>query len=188
MSLRWHAVAAPLVLCALAIAVRKRVGRGRSAGRARGALRVPGLGRSAAARACWGEWRRGRDACVHALARKCNPEWDGRRALLGGSDQAAIEAARGRRRSRRSFGGWSGRKLGSACKTAATLAAAYQKVIDASSLRAIDIDIEHGEYTNKKTRVRVIEALASVQRANPGWRSRSRSAPPRTGRKRTVRA
>ena len=48
------------------------------------------------------------------------------------------------------------------------MAAAYQSVIDAYSLKAIDIDIEHGEFNNKKTRLRVIEALAVVQRENPG--------------------
>jgi chitinase len=99
----------------------------------------------------------------------CNPEWDGRRALLGGADQHAIEALRGAGGDVVvSFGGWSGKKLGSACKTPAALAGAYQKVIDAYSLRAIDIDIEHGEFANKKTRMRVVQALASVQSANPG--------------------
>ncbi len=41
-------------------------------------------------------------------------------------------------------------------------------MIAAYSLKAIDIDIEHGEMSNKKTRVRVVEALAQVQRADPG--------------------
>ena len=99
----------------------------------------------------------------------CDPRWDGKRALLGGSDQAAIESIRAAGGDVDvSFGGWSGRKLGSACKTPQSLAAAYQKVIDAYSLRAIDIDIEHGEFTNKKTRLRVVAALAAVQQANPG--------------------
>jgi len=99
----------------------------------------------------------------------CNPEWDGRRPLLGGVDQKAIEAVRAAGGDVVvSFGGWSGKKLGSACKTPAELAAAYQKVIDAYSLHAIDIDIEHGEFNNKTTRLRVVEALRSVQQANPG--------------------
>jgi chitinase len=100
---------------------------------------------------------------------KCNPAWDGKRALLGGADQSAIEAVRAAGGDVDvSFGGWSGKKLGSTCKTPEALAAAYQKVIDAYSLRAIDIDIEHGEFTNKKTRLRVVAALAAVQRANAG--------------------
>jgi chitinase len=99
----------------------------------------------------------------------CNPEWDGHRPLLGGVDQHAIEAIRAAGGDVVvSFGGWSGKKLGSSCKTPAALAAAYQKVIDAYALKAIDIDIEHGEMGNKKTRLRVIEALAQVQSANPG--------------------
>jgi chitinase len=99
----------------------------------------------------------------------CSPAWDGKRPLTGGADQAAIEAIRAAGGDVDvSFGGWSGNKLGSACKTPESLAAAYQRVIDAYSLQAIDVDIEHGEFTNKKTRVRVVTALAAVQRANPG--------------------
>jgi hypothetical protein len=100
---------------------------------------------------------------------KCNPEWDGERPLLGGSDQAAVESIRAAGGEVDvSFGGWSGKKLGSSCKTPVALAAAYQKVIDAYSLDAIDIDIEHGEFTNKTVRKRVVEALAIVQAQNPG--------------------
>jgi hypothetical protein len=98
----------------------------------------------------------------------CNPEWDGSRPLKGGPDEAAIDSIRAAGGDVVvSFGGWSGRKLGSSCKTPAALAAAYQKVIAAYSLQAIDIDIEHGEFTNKKVRKRVVEALAMVQRSNP---------------------
>jgi hypothetical protein len=101
--------------------------------------------------------------------RGCDPEWDGARPLLGGSDQAAIESIRAAGGEVDvSFGGWSGKKLGNACKSASALAGAYQTVIDAYSLKAIDIDIEHGEFANKKVRKRVIEALAIVQANNPG--------------------
>ncbi len=100
---------------------------------------------------------------------RCDPEWDGRRPLLGGVDQAAIESMRAAGGEVDvSFGGWSGSKLGSSCKTAAALAGAYEKVIDAYGLHAIDVDIEHGEFTNAKTRRRVVEALASVHGADPG--------------------
>jgi chitinase len=99
---------------------------------------------------------------------KCNPEWDGERPLTGGVDQSAIASIRAAGGDVDvSFGGWSGKKLGSSCKTPATLAAAYEKVITTYSLQAIDIDIEHGEYTNKKTRLRVIEALASIHAEDP---------------------
>jgi chitinase len=99
----------------------------------------------------------------------CNPAWDGRRPLLGGSDQAAITSIRGAGGDVDvSFGGWSGKKLGSSCKTPTALAAAYQTVISDYSLKAIDIDIEHREIANAGTRRRVIAALAVVQQDNPG--------------------
>jgi chitinase len=99
----------------------------------------------------------------------CNPAWDGRRPLLGGIDQEAIEQIRaGGGDVDVSFGGWSGKKLGAACKTPQALAAAYQKVIDAYSLSAIDIDIEHNELRSAKVRQRVTAALALLQSADPG--------------------
>jgi hypothetical protein len=102
-------------------------------------------------------------------AKGCNPAWDGHRPLLGGTDAGAIEAIRGAGGEVDvSFGGWSGRKLGSVCKTPAALQAAYQKVIDAYALRAIDVDIEHGEFTNRKARQRVVQALAGLHSADPG--------------------
>lgn len=98
----------------------------------------------------------------------CDPAWDGTRPLTGGSDQAAINAIRAAGGDVVvSFGGWSGRKLGQRCKTATALAAAYQKVINAYALKAIDIDIEHSEIAGAKTRARVIAALAAVRAANP---------------------
>jgi hypothetical protein len=99
----------------------------------------------------------------------CNPMWDGRRPLSGGSDQAAIEAIRAAGGDVAvSFGGWSGRKLGNSCKTVAALAGAYQRVIDAYALKAIDVDIEHTEFSSAAVRRRVVTALAKVQSANPG--------------------
>ena len=99
----------------------------------------------------------------------CDPEWDGSRPLLGGSDQAAIEEIRAAGGEVVvSFGGWSGKKLGNSCKSASALAGAYEKVIDTYSLHAIDVDIEHTEVSNAAVRKRVIAALAQVQQANPG--------------------
>ena len=117
----------------------------------------------------------------------CTPAWDGHRPLLGGADAAAIESIRAAGGEVDvSFGGWSGRKLGSACKSASALASAYQQVIDAYSLRAIDIDIEHSEFRSRKARQRVVAALAAVQRADPGLEisitmGTEESGPGRTG-------
>jgi chitinase len=95
----------------------------------------------------------------------------GRRTAVAGpgSDQRAIEAIRAAGGEVDvSFGGWNGKKLGSSCKTSAALAAAYQKVIADYSLGAIDVDIEPGEFTNAKTRKRVVQALAIVHGEDPG--------------------
>ncbi len=99
----------------------------------------------------------------------CNPEWDGARPLAGGGDQAAIEAIRAAGGEVVvSFGGWSGKKLGSACKSVAALAGAYQKVIDAYGLHADRRRHRAHRVHQRKTRQRVVQALAAVQGANPG--------------------
>src|SRR6185295_6892686 len=99
----------------------------------------------------------------------CNPKWDGSRALTGGSDQSSINAIRAAGGDVMvSIGGWSGNKLGEKCTSAAALAGAYQKVINALSLKAIDIDIEATEFSNATVRQRVINALKTIKTNNPG--------------------
>ncbi|MGO8869877.1 MAG: chitinase [Acidimicrobiales bacterium] len=99
----------------------------------------------------------------------CNPEWDGARPLTGGVDASTITAIRAAGGDVDvSIGGWNGKKLGSSCKTVAALTAAYRKVVTAYALRAVDVDIEHTEFTEAKTRQRVIAALAALQQADPG--------------------
>ncbi|RNG27477.1 chitinase [Streptomyces botrytidirepellens] len=99
----------------------------------------------------------------------CTPKWDGSRALTGGTDQSTINAIRAAGGDVTvSFGGWSGNKLGEKCSSASALAAAYQKVIDAYRLKAIDIDIEASEFENATVRQRVIDALKTVKQKNSG--------------------
>ncbi|MET9612605.1 chitinase [Kitasatospora indigofera] len=99
----------------------------------------------------------------------CNPKWDGSRALTGGSDQSAINSIRAAGGDVViSFGGWSGAKLGEKCTSASALAGAYQKVINAYRLKAIDIDIEDTEVAGATVRQRVIDALKIVKNNNPG--------------------
>ncbi|MFD9482503.1 chitinase [Streptomyces sp. NPDC059991] len=99
----------------------------------------------------------------------CNPKWDGSRALTGGSDQSAINAIRGAGGDVVvSVGGWSGNKLGEKCSSASALAGAYQKVINAYHLKALDIDIEDTEFSNGTVRKRVVDALKIVKTDNPG--------------------
>ncbi|MER7772498.1 chitinase [Kitasatospora sp. NPDC096140] len=99
----------------------------------------------------------------------CNPKWDGSRALTGGTDQAAIDSIRAAGGDVVvSVGGWSGNKLGEKCSSASALAGAYQKVIDAYRLKALDIDIENTEFGNATVRQRVVDALKIVKTRNPG--------------------
>jgi chitinase len=99
----------------------------------------------------------------------CNPMWDGSRPLTGGNDQTQINRIRANGGDVMvSVGGWSGTKLGERCTSASALAGAYQKVINAYALKAIDIDIENTEWNNSTVRQRVIDALKIVKQNNPG--------------------
>ncbi|MBT2459816.1 chitinase [Streptomyces sp. ISL-86] len=99
----------------------------------------------------------------------CNPKWDGTRALTGGSDEAAVKSIRAAGGDIViSVGGWSGDKLGEKCTSATALAGAYQKVINAYHLKALDIDIENTEFASATVRQRVVDALKIVKTKNPG--------------------
>jgi chitinase len=99
----------------------------------------------------------------------CNPKWDGDRPLTGGVDQTNINAIRNAGGDVVvSFGGFSGDKLGEHCSSASALAGAYQKVINAYHLKAIDIDIEASEFSNGTVRQRVVNALKTIKTNNPG--------------------
>ncbi|WP_427886438.1 cellulose binding domain-containing protein [Kribbella sp. GL6] len=103
----------------------------------------------------------------------CNPAWDGSRPLQGGADANAIAAIRAAGGDVvPSFGGWSGNKLGPNCSTPEALAGAYQQVINAYSLKAIDIDIENSdEFENEAVQDRILTALKIVKQNNPGIRT-----------------
>ncbi|WP_158890718.1 chitinase [Amycolatopsis anabasis] len=100
----------------------------------------------------------------------CNPAWDGTRPLAGGADADAINKIRGAGGDVvPSFGGWSGNKLGPNCSTPEALAGAYQQVIDAYQLKAIDIDIENtDEFENEAVQDRILNALKIVKQKNSG--------------------
>ncbi|WP_107422215.1 ricin-type beta-trefoil lectin domain protein [Streptomyces lushanensis] len=99
----------------------------------------------------------------------CNPQWDGGRPLTGGVDQQTINTVRGAGGDIiPSFGGWSGNKLESSCSSAGELAAAYQKVINAYGLKAIDIDIEAAAYDSPTVQQRTVDALKTIKANNPG--------------------
>jgi hypothetical protein len=99
----------------------------------------------------------------------CNPQWDGSRALTGGVDQTTINKIRSAGGNViPSFGGYSGNKLEQSCTSASALAGAYQKVINAYSLKAIDIDIEADAYSNSTVQQRTVDALKTIKTNNPG--------------------
>jgi hypothetical protein len=99
----------------------------------------------------------------------CNPQWDGSRALTGGVDQTTINKIRTAGGDVvPSFGGYSGNKLESSCTSASALAGAYQQVINAYGLKAIDIDIEADAYSNATVQQRTVDALKIIKTNNPG--------------------
>ncbi|WP_067507949.1 chitinase, partial [Actinoplanes sp. TFC3] len=103
------------------------------------------------------------------LANGCNPVWDGESGLTGGVHASTINAIKAAGGSVvPSIGGWSGNKLGPNCSTPEALAGAYQKVIDAFGLQAIDIDIENSdEFENTVVQDRILGALKIVKQKNP---------------------
>jgi hypothetical protein len=99
----------------------------------------------------------------------CNPMWDSQRPLQGGVDAQAIANIRSAGGDIvPSFGGWSGNKLGPNCSTPQALAGAYQQVISAYNLKAIDIDIENtDEFESEVVQDRILNALKIIKQNNP---------------------
>jgi hypothetical protein len=104
------------------------------------------------------------------LANGCNPVWDGEVGLTGGVHASTINAIRAAGGDIvPSFGGYSGNNLGPNCATPELLAGAYQQVIDAFALKAIDIDIEnYDEFENFTMQDRIPDALRIVKQRNAG--------------------
>ncbi|NXY98840.1 sugar hydrolase, partial [Streptomyces sp. BR123] len=99
----------------------------------------------------------------------CNPLWGGVTAL--GSDHVAsqIQALRAKGGDVRvSFGGAAGSELALACSSAADLAAAYGKVIDAYGLTKADFDIEGAALPDTAANTRRAQAIAMLQKKHPG--------------------
>ncbi|BCY14754.1 glycosyl hydrolase family 18 protein [Actinoplanes sp. L3-i22] len=103
------------------------------------------------------------------LANGCNPVWDGESGLTGGVHASYISQIKAAGADVvPSIGGWSGNKLGPNCTTVDALAGAYQKVINAFGLKAIDIDIENtDEFENTAVQDRILGALKVIKANNP---------------------
>jgi hypothetical protein len=67
-----------------------------------------------------------------------------------------------------SFGGATGIELATACTDVKALTAEYQAVIDAYDLKFMDMDVEGAAVADVAAVKRRSEALAAVQKANPG--------------------
>jgi len=99
----------------------------------------------------------------------CTPAWGGVTALTDpsiSSDISALRSAGGDVRV--SFGGASGTELAQSCSSASALAAAYQKVITAFSLKYVDFDIEGAAVADTASVNLRNQALATVEANNPG--------------------
>jgi hypothetical protein len=69
-----------------------------------------------------------------------------------------------------SFGGATGIELAQACTSVSALQAEYQAVVSAYRLRYIDLDIEGAASAEPASVARRSQAIAALQRANPGLR------------------
>lgn len=69
-----------------------------------------------------------------------------------------------------SFGGATGIELAQACTSVSALQAEYQAVVSAYALKYIDLDIEGAATADTASVARRSQALAALQRANPGLR------------------
>ena len=69
-----------------------------------------------------------------------------------------------------SFGGATGIELAQACTNVSALQAEYQAVVTAYNLKYIDLDIEGAATADPASVARRSQALAALQRANPGLR------------------
>jgi len=100
----------------------------------------------------------------------CSPTWDGTDPVSSDTQVAAvIRAVRGAGGDVSiSAGGFGGTKLGQTCSGAAATAAAYQQVIGAYGLHAIDFDLEEPEIENATAIANEVGAAQILQANNPG--------------------
>ena len=99
----------------------------------------------------------------------CNPEWGGVTPITDSatnSDISALVAEGGTVRV--SFGGAAGTEIAEDCSSASQLQAAYQSVVNQYKLKYIDFDIEGAAVANTSANDLRNQALAGLEKANPG--------------------
>ncbi len=100
----------------------------------------------------------------------CVPAWNGTDPVSGDTQVAAVinEVRSDGGDVIVSAGGYNGTKLGQVCGTAAATAAAYQEVINAYGLHAMDFDLEEPEIEISAAIANELGAAQILQRNNPG--------------------
>ncbi|WP_103514878.1 cellulose binding domain-containing protein [Streptomyces sp. SM10] len=99
----------------------------------------------------------------------CAPLWGGVTGLADDKVASQIAALRAEGGDVRvSFGGAAGAELALHCSSAAELATAYGKVIDAYGLTKVDFDIEGGALPDTAANTRRSRAIARLQEEHPG--------------------
>lgn len=103
-------------------------------------------------------------AFVIADGSACTPSWNGTSAIGDSSVASRISALKeDGAQVRVSFGGASGKELAETCSTAAKLAAAYGKALDAAGSSLADFDIEGDALTDSDSVELRSEAIALLQ-------------------------
>ena len=103
-------------------------------------------------------------AFVIADGSACTPSWNGTSAIGDSSVTSRISALKeDGAQVRVSFGGASGKELAETCSTAAELAAAYGKALDAAGSSLADFDIEGDALTDSDSVELRSEAIALLQ-------------------------
>jgi len=103
-------------------------------------------------------------AFVIADGSACTPSWNGTSAIGDSSVTSRISALKeDGAQVRVSFGGASGKELAETCSTAAKLAAAYGKALDAAGSSLADFDIEGDALTDSASVELRSEAIALLQ-------------------------
>jgi chitinase len=109
-------------------------------------------------------------AFILANGGSCAPSWDGTDPVSSDTQVAAVinEVRANGGDVIVSAGGYNGTKLGQVCGSAAATAAAYQQVISAYGLHAIDFDLEEPEIESSSAIANELGAAQILQASNPG--------------------
>lgn len=109
-------------------------------------------------------------AFILASGGSCAPAWDGTDPVSSDTQVGAVinQVRAGGGDVIVSAGGYNGTKLGQVCSSASATAAAYQQVINAYGLHAVDFDLEEPEIESSTAIANELGAAQILQQQNPG--------------------